>query len=302
MVAARREAKRRRFIRHVLLVIFGTVLALVLMDSWLPQAPGADLDFSFHRQPDEGKHTPWYTCVENVSPAPARLRLSDLYRAAAGNVALYDPGKLANVMRHKPRAKALRILGIAGAAASVVIPLAGVKEVGLNLIGPALSGGTAIAVPAIEANQQFEVGIEGYWTTDQLLDVGEARCARVMTARSKDTLATFSYETRDVRAEMFHEAQQESAEVVRPSIVSKPVRDGFIPSGGEHIDPMFVLSDHMEPSHEPPVISSLKVEHTGAYTLPGDCPSCQTDTAMSDGCRPSAVVEEDGVMPCPWVD
>ena len=261
MIAARREAKRKQFIRHVLLVILGTVLALVLLDFWLPKAPGADLDFSFHRQPDEGKHTPWYCCVENLSPAPARVRLSDLYRAAAGNVALYDPGKLANVMRHKPRAKWIRALGIAGAAASIVIPLAGVSEVGINLIGPALSGGTAIAIPAIEANQQFEVGIEGYWTTDHLLDVNEARCARVMSARSKDTLATFSFETRDVRAERFH----------------------------------------VKRSTEPPVISSLKVEHAGAYLLPGDCLSCQTDTEMSP-CRPSAVVVEDGVMPCPWVD
>lgn len=261
MIATRREAKRKRSVRRWLFWSAMLMFALALALLFLPKAPGADLDFSFHRQPDEGKHTPWYTCIKNVSPAPVRVHLSDLYRAAAGNVALYDPGKLREVMRHKPRAKALRILGIAGAAASVIIPFANAKEIWANAIGPAVSGGTAIAVPAIEANQQFEVGIEGYWTTDQLLDVGEARCARVMSARSKDTLATFTVENRDVRAEMF------------------PV----------------------EPSREPPVISSLKVEHTGAYLLPGDCPSCQTDTEMSP-CRPSAVVEEDGVLPCPWVD
>jgi hypothetical protein len=264
-IAARREAKQRLFVRRVVFVGLMTLFALALLYFWPPRALGADLTFSFHRQPDEEKHTPWYLCVENLSPEPARVRLADIYRAAGGNVALYDPGKLSNVMRHKPRAKWLRALGIAGAAASIVIPLAGVKEIGVNLIGPALSGGTAIAVPAIEANQRFEVGIEGYWTTDHLLDAREARCSRVMSARSKDTLATFTFESRDVRAEMFHEAQHE--------------QDELIP------------------------FSSLKVEHGGAYTLPGDCVSCQTDTAMlQPPCRPSAVVEEDGVEPCAWVD
>lgn len=270
-VAARRMEKRKQKVWRIILILIVAILAITVLDFVLPKAPGADLTFSFHRQPNERKHTPWYLCVENLSAEPAHVRLSDIYRAAAGHVALYDPGRLREVMRHKPRAKWIRILGIAGAATSVVIPFANAHEVWANAIGPVVSGGAAIAVPAIEANQQFEVGIEGYWTTDEMLDAGEARCSRVMSARSNDTLATFTFEMRDMVAETFH----------------------------------------VEPSREPPAISSVEAEpaakpvrvaHSGVYLLPGDDPGQSGQIVAQLECRPSAVVAENGVEPCPWVE